>query len=128
MNDESSAIQLAQDIGSLKQRLESLEKALVILSTEVKPTETHKINQFSYPFEIDWDEYHEASMGELRSIKSTTYDIYIAKPHPDMIDDTPRIYKYTINRNELDWYLSQIPNETKGEWIYKLIPTYESQL
>jgi len=114
---ESSIVQLAKQIGSLEQRMDSIEKYIVALSKLEESTE-------SYPFEVDFNNIKRATVGEIRSIYNSIYDVYITIPIKDQPNELPFLLMVSMTRVELDAYL----NGHHGHTIYKITPSYEKYI
>jgi hypothetical protein len=129
--EENVLLNLSKNIGSLEQRMESMEKVLVVMNsiqpkkltdniTEVNP------NEFAYSFPYDSEETEPATQCHLRSIANSEYTIYIAVPFPEDGGE-PFLFNIKVTRHELDMYLKHDPGKS-GEYIYKIIPSYEKYL
>lgn len=126
MDTQSSIIDLSRHIGSLEQRMDSMEK-YIVASTKTQDSKLESDNKFNYPFEIDFENMREATRGELQSIKQSLYDVFIVRPFSENPEEQPQIFNIRITRDELDMYLSQKPSEY-GEYIYEIKPLYKDYL
>lgn len=122
----TGVVDLARHLGSLEQRMDSMEKCMLAMST-IKEEKTEVTPKFTYPFEIDYDALERATPNHLRSIKSSLYDVYVVTPYPEGEEEMPFLFTIRISRDELDMYLSALPSRF-GEYIYKIVPTYEEFL
>ena len=131
MDNEESVYQLMKDLGSLEQRMESMEKFVIALnsknSSDIKKVNTPEDDrEFCYPFPSNPEDIIDATPSHLRSIDTSEYKVYIAVPFPEDGTD-PFLFTITITRKELDTYLNQTPGK-QGEYIYKITPSYEQFL
>jgi len=135
MDNKENVYQLMKDLGSLEQRMESMEKFVIALnskSSEIQSSDIKKVSvtvndhEFCYPFPSNPEDIIDATPSHLRSIDTSEYKVFIAVPFPEDGTD-PFLFTITITRRELDTYLNQTPGK-QGEYIYKIIPSYEKFL
>jgi hypothetical protein len=135
MDNKESVYQLMKDLGSLEQRMESMEKFVIALNSKNSEIQASNIKQdvmteddreFCYPFPSNPEDIIDATPSHLRSIDTSEYKVYIAVPFPEDGTD-PFLFTITITRKELDTYLNQTPGK-QGEYIYKITPSYEQFL
>lgn len=127
MSDDSMLKCLFEEVGALKERISSLEQD-IYSDDEYDPDDTQSYTtHFSYPMLAS--KVTEATTNHFRVIKNSMYKVYIAKPHFNEQDpDSHTLMEIEMTRDELDSWIAHSPAERNGEYIYKLIPSYDDYL
>lgn len=127
MSQELLIAHMLESIGSINQRLNSIETLLYNLNNDTEEEEGAAPEHFTYPIKSNKiDESNIANTNQLRYIKNSMYKVKIAKPYNDTTQ--PLLLDVEMNRDELDEFIAKNPGNRFGEYIVSIKPTYEDYL